>query len=90
MSGASFSTPPLGKFTQIGEILTGAATQSNQQFALPIAYSGANTYSIVLAHTDASPGLRSSVIRNTGQLFTVYWTGGANTAQPFNYISYGS
>ena len=90
MSGASFSTPPLGKFIQFGDILTVSSGTSNQQFALPIAYSGANTYSIVLSHTDASPGLRSSVIRNTGQLFTVYWTGGAAIPQPFNYISYGS
>lgn len=90
MSGASFSTPPIGNFTQIGDILTGSSGTSNQQFALPLSYSSANTYSIVITHTDASPGLRSSVIRNTGQLFTVYWTGGAAIPQPFNYISYGS
>ena len=89
----AFVTPTyknVSSFTQYGTVTSSVGTSGNVVVTLPISYTTSNSYSVQATHTDATAGLRLSIVRTSAKTFTIYWTAGGATAQPFDWFTIGS
>lgn len=80
----------VSRFDQIGTVTTVVGASGNVVVTLPVGYTSATSYVTMVSHNDTTPGLRASVVQNTAKTFTIYWTGGGATAQPFSWFTTGS
>jgi hypothetical protein len=89
----SFSTPTFrnaASFTQTGTVTGSLGASGNVVVTLPVGYTTTTSYVAMVSHTDATAGLRLSVVNTTRSTFTIYWVGGGATTQPFAWFTSGS
>jgi hypothetical protein len=77
-------------FTQFGTVTGALGASGNVVVTLPVAYTSATSYNIQVTHSDSTAGLRLSVVRTTSGTFTIYWTSGGASTQPFLWFTIGS
>jgi len=77
-------------FTQYGTVTGALGASGNVVVTLPVGYTTATSYNVQVTHSDATAGLRLSVVRTSASSFTIYWTGGGATTQPFLWFTIGS
>ena len=80
----------VSRFDQIGTVTGNLGASGNVVVTLPVGYTTATSYVTMVSHNDTTPGLRASVVQNTAKTFTIYWTGGGATTQPFSWFTTGS
>lgn len=80
----------VSRFDQIGTVTGVLGASGNVVVTLPVGYTTATSYVTMVSHNDTTPGLRASVVQNTAKTFTIYWTGGGATTQPFSWFTTGS
>jgi hypothetical protein len=89
----SYPTPTFqnkGSFTQYGSVTGALGASGNVVVTLPVGYTTATSYNVQVTHSDATAGLRLSVVRTSASSFTIYWTSGGATTQPFLWFVIGS
>jgi len=77
-------------FTQTGTALGSLGASGNVVVTLPVGYASTSSYVAMASHTDATAGLRLSVVPTSASTFTIYWVGGGATTQPFAWFTSGS
>jgi hypothetical protein len=89
----SFSTPThrsKASFTQTGTVTGSLGASGNVVVTLPVGYTTTTSYVAMVSHTDATAGLRLSVVNTSASSFTIYWVGGGAVTQPFAWFTSGS
>jgi hypothetical protein len=89
----SYATPThrnVSSFTQYGTVTGASGSSGNVVVTLPVGYSSATSYNVQVTHSDATAGLRLSVVRTSATSFTIYWTSGGAHTQPFLWFTIGS
>lgn len=92
-TGGAFPTPTFrtgSSFDQIGRVTGSAGASGSVVVTLPVSYSTTTSYVAFAVHTDTTPGLRLSVVSTSASSFTIYWTGGGASTQPFSWFTTGS
>lgn len=77
-------------FTQYGTVTGSLGSSGNVVVTLPVGYASSSSYVVMASHTDATAGLRLSIVRTSASSFTIYWVGGGATTQPFLWFTIGS
>jgi len=89
----SFATPThrsKASFTQTGTVTGSLGASGNVVVTLPVGYTTTTSYVAMASHTDATAGLRLSVVPTSASSFTIYWVGGGASTQPFAWLTSGS
>jgi hypothetical protein len=89
----AFVTPTyknVSSFTQYGSVMSSSGTSGNVVVSLPISYTTSNSYVVQATHGGSNAGARHSVVRSSPNSFIIYWTGGGNSVQPFDWLTIGS
>jgi hypothetical protein len=76
-------------FTQYGTVTGALGASGNVVVTLPVAYTSATSYNVQVTHRDSTAGIRFSIVRTTSGTFTIYWTSGGATTQPFLWFTIG-
>jgi hypothetical protein len=80
----------VSSFTQYGLVTGASGASGNVVVTLPVGYTTSTSYNVQVTHSDATAGLRLSVVRTSASSFTIYWTSGGATTQPFLWFTIGS
>jgi hypothetical protein len=89
----SYPTPTYknaSSFTQSGSVTGSLGASGNVVVTLPVGYTTTSSYVAMVSHTDATAGLRLSVVNTSRSSFTIYWVGGGASTQPFAWFTSGS
>lgn len=89
----SFPTPTFrnaSRFDQSGTVTGSLGASGNVVVTLPVGYTTTTSYVVMASHTDATAGLRLSVVPTSASTFTIYWVGGGASTQPFAWFTSGS
>jgi len=68
---------------------SGSGASGNVSVTIPTPYTTSNSYQVFVTHTNASPP-NTSVVRNTSNAFTIYWTNAGGGTQPFDWMTAGT
>lgn len=68
---------------------SGSGASGNVSVTIPTPYTTSNSYQVFVTYTDATPP-NTSVVRNTSNAFTIYWTNAAGLTQPFDWMTAGT
>ena len=68
---------------------SGSGNNGNVSVTIPTPYTTSNSYQVFVTHTNASPP-NTSVVRNTSNAFTIYWTNAGGGTQPFDWMTAGT
>lgn len=68
---------------------SGSGNNGNVSVTLPTPYTTSNSYQVFVTHTNATPP-NTSVVRNTSNAFTIYWTNAGGGTQPFDWMTAGT
>ena len=78
------------RFDQIGTVTGSLGASGHVVVTLPVGYTTASSYVTMVSHNDSTAGLRASVVQTSAKSFTIYWTGGGVSTQPFSWFTTGS
>jgi hypothetical protein len=78
------------RFDQIGTVTGSLGASGSVVVTLPVGYTTASSYVTMASHTDSTAGLRLSIVNTSAKTFTIYWTGGGASTQPFSWFTTGS
>jgi hypothetical protein len=68
---------------------TGTGNNGSTSVTIPQGYTSVGSYQVFVTHTNSSPP-NISVVRNTSNAFTIYWTNAGGGTQPFDWMTAGN
>jgi hypothetical protein len=68
---------------------SGTGNNGNITITIPTAYSSSTSYNVFITHTNGTPP-NLSVVKNTANQFTIYWTNAGGGTQPFDWMTIGT
>ena len=68
---------------------SGSGNNGNVSVTIPTPYTTSNSYQVFVTHDNSSPA-NTSVVRNTSNAFTIYWTNAGGGTQPFDWMTAGT
>jgi len=68
---------------------SGTGSSGSVSVTIPTAYTSVGSYQVFVTHTNSSPP-NTSVVRNTSNAFTIYWTNAGGGTQPFDWMTAGT
>jgi hypothetical protein len=68
---------------------SGTGNNGNITITIPTAYSSSTSYNVFITHTNGTPP-NLSVVKNTANQFTIYWTNAGSGTQPFDWMTIGT